>query len=799
MQKVKFILVLTIWIAASNLVEAQSVVKLLELIETETNPNTLAHLNFKLGKFYIELGAFAKAKEKFLAAISADKTDTKLLSESQFYLAKCFINLQSYDSAQKYADNFFELTKEKPKFDTLRANLLNQMLEFGIKERQFESTLFYLGVLSSFYANKRDTAQIIRTKNFIGYCLTEVNRLEESLDYLEQSLEMAKNKRKYIAFEINALCNKATALVKLEKPKEAELAFQTALQLALTTNNPSFIASCRNYLSAVKHLNDQPFEAIVEAERALNLALSTSDRQNTIDAYKNLVAIYAGIENYKQSQAYDIKLREILDQIKSQVIESEKAALKKQIETEKQESEVKELLSEKQKQDAEKKRTELEQKQQQQNLKLKDQELELLRKDRQLQESNLRANILEKQRLQQILAAEQQENELERQRLMTYAAQKEAEKLDLLAKSERKAKEIVEKEKKTSEEQRLLQSQNITFSNRILFLTVLLALLISIVLIIVYINLRRFKSFSKQLSEKNTQIALQNSELSDQKNAIESINKQLRLKNESVTSSLVYASRIQSALLPLQFGGSDKIKSFVIYKPKDIVSGDFYWTEKIDDVIFMAVADCTGHGVPGAMMSMLGISTLNSIIFDKKIHEPDMILTILNLEVIAALEQENSISSDGMDILLLAWDTKTKQVKFASSKINLIYVSSGEIFELSGDRYPIGFAVKDLTRTFQVHTLDLELIDTLYLTSDGYKDQFGGDKNQKFGKKRLMALLKDIHLRPLEDQKEILERTIVNWKGELPQTDDITVIGLRFKDAIRGPFVQSNSQSRLFA
>lgn len=266
---------------------------------------------------------------------------------------------------------------------------------------------------------------------------------------------------------------------------------------------------------------------------------------------------------------------------------------------------------------------------------------------------------------------------------------------------------------------------------------------------------------------------------------------QLQQKNKEITDSIAYARNIQVALLP---SGDyiDEIlpERFILFRPRDIVSGDFYWLNKVENTLIVVAADCTGHGVPGAFMSMLGISFLNEIVNKAKILRPDLILNELRKMVITSLNKnkKNKDVSDGMDISLCAINTVTLDMQYAGA-FNPLFIyrrkdhqSEAELIQIDGDRMPIGLYIKD-NEPFLNSQFKLQRNDTLYMFSDGYPDQFGGplEKKQKFMKKRFKKLLSEIQLENMENQKNILEKRIDEWMGSTnPQTDDITIIGLRF-------------------
>ncbi|MEO7989415.1 MAG: SpoIIE family protein phosphatase [Chryseolinea sp.] len=262
-------------------------------------------------------------------------------------------------------------------------------------------------------------------------------------------------------------------------------------------------------------------------------------------------------------------------------------------------------------------------------------------------------------------------------------------------------------------------------------------------------------------------------------------NKKIDRQNKSIKSSINYAQRIQEAMLPKPDLQKKLISdSFILLKPRDIVSGDFYWLSEIKswyspDVI-IAAADCTGHGVPGAFMSMIGMNALNGIV-GGGIAEPDQILQSLDKEIRAALQQDKTGNNDGMDIALCIYRKEKSILEFAGAKNPLVYIQDGKLTQIKGDVHPIGGSKRNHEFTYRKHKVPIEETTIVYLFSDGYRDQFGGKDGTKFLTKNFNQLLLEIHQKSMEEQKQILDQRIEAWKSGHPQTDDILVIGFKLE------------------
>ncbi|MEO9546269.1 MAG: SpoIIE family protein phosphatase [Crocinitomicaceae bacterium] len=249
-------------------------------------------------------------------------------------------------------------------------------------------------------------------------------------------------------------------------------------------------------------------------------------------------------------------------------------------------------------------------------------------------------------------------------------------------------------------------------------------------------------------------------------------------KNKEITDSINYAKRIQSAIMP----DDKKIlkafpNSFVFYRPKDIVAGDFYWMVQTEQYNFVAVADCTGHGVPGAMVSVACSSALNRSLKEFGLIDPGKILGKSREIVIETFEEGNKVLYDGMDICLCRIDRKTGELQYAGANNSLYFFKNGTLQEIKADKQPVARFYK--TEDFTTHAVDVSKGDNIYLFTDGMPDQFGGPKQKKFMYKRFKELLEKHAERSPQDQEIALDHALKSWKGDLEQIDDICVIGIR--------------------
>jgi serine phosphatase RsbU (regulator of sigma subunit) len=310
-----------------------------------------------------------------------------------------------------------------------------------------------------------------------------------------------------------------------------------------------------------------------------------------------------------------------------------------------------------------------------------------------------------------------------------------------------------------------LKTAEFELKNQKLYVIIFIVLAVFIFLFFVYFRTKRLSDViqiqKKEVDEKNLLVETQNKDIKD---------------------SIKYAERIQHAILPPTQKWQEKaLDSFVYFLPKDVLSGDFYWIEESTDFTFIAAADCTGHGVPGALISIVNYNLLNKAVLEKGIEEPGKILDAVNNWLTDSLHQTatNSTVKDGMDVALIAIHKKTKELSFAGAFNPLLIVREGQIIELKGDKFPVGAFINEEKQLFCTQKIQLLAGDMLYLFTDGYADQFGGEKDKKFKTTQLKQTFLEIHALPIAEQKDKLNTIFTAWKSTKEQVDDVLIIGVK--------------------
>jgi serine phosphatase RsbU (regulator of sigma subunit)/Tfp pilus assembly protein PilF len=365
-------------------------------------------------------------------------------------------------------------------------------------------------------------------------------------------------------------------------------------------------------------------------------------------------------------------------------------------------------------------------------------------------------------------------------------------------KSEKKDKEIALRIKDKQLQDKEMQRQKVLIFLSLGFLIVILIFLIFLIRLFVQKRKANVQLAlqNEEILQKNEEIITQNEEIQTQRDLVVQQKDIIEEIHKGLTDSINYAQRIQNAVLPTENDLQNILgEHFVFFKPKDVVSGDFYWTTKIENHIIICVADCTGHGVPGGFMSMLGISFLNEIVRKKEVTQANLVLNHLRKSIIDALQQKGIAGeqNDGMDISICVIDTEKNELQFAGAN-NPIYIvkseklkvkskekpdelSTFELDELKGDTMPV--SIYGRMDDFTNNILKIEKGDCLYMFTDGFADQFGGKLGKKYKYQIFKNLLLDNSQIPMAEQKIKIEKNLKNWMGAYPQIDDITVLGIR--------------------
>ena len=570
--------------------------------------------------------------------------------------------------------------------------------------------------------------------NSIGNIYTLMHHYDEALEYYKRAMQIAKEDKHLLSQAIN-YNNIGEVYEMTGKYEKALVFYHKSLKLNEEINSSKGQSICFDCIGNVYNKTNELNKALEYYEKALEINLQHEDKYFAVVSYNNIGEIYIKLGNYSKAMDHLQKALDISLEIGS------KMQIKKAYEN-----------------------------------------LSSL-----FEKNNLKGKALEYYK----------KSILYKDSILNEESNKNIAKLQVLYNSEKQLREIqsLRKEQELKEKDLQRKSLIITF----LIIAVLMVLIFALLLFRSYTIKRRA---NQSLLNKSNEINQKNILLEQQKNEIEAhreeIEKQQRVvqeknqyleqantlieaKNKKITSSIGYARRIQQAMLP----PDEVIKSyfnefFIFYRPKDIVSGDFYWFDMKEESIFFASVDCTGHGVPGAFMSFVGFNLLNRALYEEKLHQPSHILNFLHSGIKSTLrKKETNAIKDGMDIALCKYNYNSYELEYAGALIPLMIIREGKIIEFKADYSQLGEIDEDFFEPFTNNKLRVYPGDNVYLFSDGFMDQFGGKYNKKFLKKRFVKTLQENSGKSMQEQEQVLSRTFDNWKGDNEQVDDVLVIGIK--------------------
>ncbi|MGQ9847036.1 MAG: tetratricopeptide repeat protein [Bacteroidales bacterium] len=497
-----------------------------------------------------------------------------------------------------------------------------------------------------------------------------------------------------------------------------------------------------NNLGAVYVQQGQAKQAIDVFIKAKTLAEKMGDKKEVASAIYQLGVAYANYGNYNEAQKYFNTAKEMAQTLNLSTLI---ASIDKSIDALQQNlaQKTKSAFELEQEQEREKMVSQLQSQYKEAELaKLKSfEEIEKLSIENQAKEYKLRAiqGEVEKQKL---------ENQLKEQSL-----------------------KVLEAKKKQQEAEIAKKNQELAYQKKVLLIIgSALAIVVLLLLFIIRLYIINKKTL-KLVREQKIQIE-------KQKNEIETINKELTHQNTIIRESIDYAKHIQFAMLPNQAMIANTLPNFfVFFKPRDVVSGDFYWYHKIGNNIILATIDCTGHGVPGAFMSLIANAMLSKIVKEKQIFDPVLILENLNREVLETMSQSGNDLDNGMDITVCHIDQNIKQMEIAMAGHSCLIIKNNELSELEGKDFSIGGVFANPDSKYEKHLVSLTERANFYFYSDGFADQIGGPDKKKFGQKAFNEMILEANLLDAEHKKDFFEKTLNEWKRELKQVDDIIILG----------------------
>ena len=758
-----------------------SALKAFEILKQD---NRVVNTYAAIGILYQQQNAYAQAAKYFEQALKkSDDSNSKINVLLLEDITHSYIQLENYQQAIQYKTQLLNIYIEQKDTDKVIESYkeLSSLCELT---RQYRLAQLYNNELASIYGKRNDLAGLSSTHNNLGFISKRNDDLKTSAEYFMKVVELVNEQPKNLSESDKAILyiNVGVAYTNLKQYTRAKESYTTALKIREHQKNETEIANVDNYLASNYYVSGNTSRALKAVNEAIKLAEANHAEDVLVTSYKILSLIHDKDNNPAKAQVYLEKHKALKDKLSKEAKERKEKMLQRQLLIEKNEEEIRTLLADQEREALESERKENQLKLQDNEIKLKAKELAILKRDQELKAIEYKNQQLEKERTEQALALAQQQLE----------AEKRSRELDMLAKAkelqEQKLKQKIleeDKQKKTIqllETDKKLKDEQLKNSYWISGLFVLVIGIIAVSLIQKRKANRLLQQQQNEIKEKNEALLQNMEELRAAQDILSEQNDQLEIQHQKITHSIRYAERIQRSVLPAD-SLMNKLfpEHFILYLPKDIVSGDFYWAAQKDKRRILAVVDCTGHGVPGAFMSIVGSNTLNELVNEKHVTEPAQILNQLHGGIRQKLSQVESQNHDGMDIGICSIDQHDDgsfRLMFAAAKQTLFVVRKGELLELDGDRKSIGGANAGDVRDFSTKELMLEKGDILYFTTDGFIDQNSPDR-VRFNKKRLKTLIEDVYQQSVQAQRKGFENALASHQQGAEQRDDITVIGVK--------------------
>lgn len=725
-----------------------------------------AELSEMAGDYYYRKNVFSKALEYYQRALSLrsnlptgraafilrEKTGSCYLKSNQMTEAKTVM----FSLLNDYRNNGDSIS-------VLR--VLAQLSALAVAEKNYTDAFSYDQQMLSLCSAQHDSSAMVVVLNNMAYNKVLNQKYNEAADLFRQSLQLATTYRKENVPAIVA--NMAVCYQNMRNYSTAIALLNQAMETPAVRKNPHAKALLGNMLATTYLYKNDLYNAGESSRRSIEDAKEANDMDILQKCYYTYSLILKAGNDYIAALDYYEKHLALKDSLDLRAEVNRQKEEQFLMEADRTDKDLWLRISNEDRQDLELRQMRLESEKRQK-------ELDLLKKERELETS-------EKQRILQAMILNQQrhEAELRNREMKTLQQEKDIQELRLQqqeADKKRQEQEIrilqVEKEKQALAKKRAIGMT---------ILSVIIAISILAGLIVMRRKNRTLAWQKKQIEEKNEELEQMNQEILAQTDQILKQKQIIEEKNKAITDSILYARHIQSAVLPpeeeiIRFFS----EGFVLFLPRDIVSGDFFWGIRRGHSVVIAAADCTGHGVPGAFMSMMGLTFLYDIVGAMPELNAAEILNQLRSNVIRALHHKGKTEEtrDGMDISLCIINPLNNTLQYAGANNPLYLVRNGNLTILKPDKMPIGMHF-DNSIPFTNQTIEIGENDRVYMFSDGYADQFGGPNNKKFKYSSLQKLLLKIHALPMQEQSKILLDNFNTWKGDNAQIDDILIIGFR--------------------
>ncbi|EAY25824.1 SpoIIE family protein phosphatase [Microscilla marina] len=803
--------------------------------QTLQQPSSIAQVYYEIGNLYLHWQSPTKALHYFRQSrdlITAQHYNADLMCKVLDNTGQAYWRMELYKKASTVYQQLLGMQSSEPAKERLRT--LKKLAKIHKQTNAYHISLAYEQLILKTQKETESATEKAITLNSIGFLYKKLNQHTEAINAFKQSLVLYKRAHQkgkvkgYQNFCAILLTNIGITYNLLQEPQQAQQYFMEAMEFRQQTGDALDIARLHNLIATNYCIRGNPDRAQEYLQKAVNIAKAQQNKEVLQNSYKVFIKIYEQQNRPKKVKAYYKLLIQLKEEIEVENRQKLKDLYTRQLTIDQKEADYQLLLTEEEKQASLNRKLQLESEKKGQNLALKASELSLLRKDQELQQSILANELLEKNKVKQLLSLAEQRLYTEEQKLLIDSLRNNK-KLQKLALERQQAQDkerqqriaLLEKDRKLK--QQVLHEERALRHNTLIGMSVLLMIILAAIYQIrkrnkmlkqrnaiikkhqqesqqfanklMKIN-ERLKNKEKVLKATNTKLEQQNLEIKAHNFILSDTIDELGRKNQHIQDSLHYAKRMQEAMLPYK-AEMDAVfqEHFVIFKPREIVSGDFYWFASVKPkknnqslalshpLLLFAVVDCTGHGVPGGFLSMMGFALLNEIVHIEKVLAPAQILQRLDTELRQSLKQENSTNNDGMDICLCTLEKNKEQghtLSFAGAKRPLYYVlpqAPNELAQLPANRYSIGGNKRH--KEFEQHCLQLPQGSILYLSTDGMI-HLPNSRRRNFGSSRFKKMLAHYAHLPLAKQRQAIAATLNDFqKNEEEQRDDVTLVGVK--------------------
>ena len=798
-------------------------------------PNDIAWVYYEMGNLYLQWQSPTKSLKNYQESQQVLNNSPKNQALSLLLLEKIGDAYYQMNKLSKAIVSYQQLLnlQQGAKLLKDRLNTLKKLAKIHQQNQKPSVALAYEQLILKTLPAKNHLVERARALHNIGFLYKRLKRPQEAVEAFVKALELYQTQQvKSATNSYDHICADLMTSIGitynfLQEPLQSQTYLEKAIKLRKKEQNSLETARLYNLLATNYCIQGNPDEAEKKLLQAIKIAKANENKEVLQNSYKVYIKIHEQNRNNRQVKAYYKKLVKLKEEIEIENQQKLQALYAQQLAIEKKENDFRLLLAEEEKQASLNRQLQLESEKKEQTLALKASELTLLRKEQELQQTRLDNELLEKGKVKQLLSMAEQKLRSEEQRLLIDSLRTNK-KIQQLAFEKQRAKDrarkqriaLLEKDKKLR--QQILHEERMLRRNTLIGMGIFLLLTLAFTYQIRKRNqqlkkqnqeivkhqqdaqeiARELMKINKSLQVKEIKLEESNAKLEKQNYEIRAHNfilndtiDELGRKNKHIQDSLYYAQRMQNAMLPFKTEMQDIFQEhFVIFKPKEIVSGDFYWLASVtprktaspaptNPILFFAVVDCTGHGVPGGFLSMMGFALLNEIVHIEKVYSPAKILHRLDTEIRQSLKQANTRNNDGMGICFCKLETtatQTHQLIYAGAKRPLFYTlpqAPNELIQLQANRSSIGGS--KTRKVFEEENLEIPTGSTLYLSTDGMI-HLPNQARRNFGSRRFKQMLARYGHLSLTAQKEAIAQHLQDFQNnETEQRDDITLVGIR--------------------